>query len=333
MNIPSFLSETGPPGRENLNRLARDVFTPPLGEARSGDGGDGETFLGVVGGVVEEREACARAVLEVDDVERSGALVEVVAITARIESEQRAEEKPDRRLVRDDHDVFAGMRADELDEGGQRARGDGEAAFTALRREGVGVLVPFERFLRILGFNLLAGHLFPVTVGNFAQTVTGLDFKPVRMREQTCRLHRAAHGGGVDGGQFFPREAGGQASRLLASHIGELDIGLAGKAVFISQDGRAMANEKNAGVGLGHEENATLTLARGKGTSFAGPGLHPANSMILLLSISIPTVAAVIARLISVVAVAVLIISTMVAPLVAIAVIASRRGLGCSRWE
>jgi len=50
--------------------------------------------------------------------------------------------------------------------------------------------------------------------------------------------------------------------------------------------------------------------------------------MILLLSISIPTVAAVIARLISVVAVAVLIISTMVAPLVAIAVIASRRGLG-----
>ena len=119
-----------------------------------GSGGNGEAGLGIVRGVVEKRETGAGAILEVDDVERGGALVEVVAVTARIEAEERAEEETDGRFVRDDHDVFPGMSPHQFNQRRQSAGGDGETTRPRRGSKGVGVLVPLEGFLGIFGFDL-----------------------------------------------------------------------------------------------------------------------------------------------------------------------------------
>src|SRR5258708_35056377 len=54
----------------------------------------------VVRGVVEQGEPWAGDVLEVEDVERAGTLIEPVAVFARIDADQRADEEADRGLVR-----------------------------------------------------------------------------------------------------------------------------------------------------------------------------------------------------------------------------------------
>ena len=72
----------------------------------------------VVRDVVEEGEAGVGDVLEVEDVERGGVLVEAVAVFSRVESEQGRDEKADGGLVGDDDELLTLVAFDELQEGG-----------------------------------------------------------------------------------------------------------------------------------------------------------------------------------------------------------------------
>ena len=84
----SYVAIVPPPGvrrlptfRNKLDRLMNRRVAPPLRQARFRHGGDGEAALGVMRRVVEERQARAGQVLEIDDVQRAGALVEIVAVS------------------------------------------------------------------------------------------------------------------------------------------------------------------------------------------------------------------------------------------------------------
>ena len=66
-------------------------------------------------GVVKQGQSRPAGVAKIDNVQRGRFLVEIIAITARIESKERAEQQPDGRFVGNDQDVFAGMLADEID--------------------------------------------------------------------------------------------------------------------------------------------------------------------------------------------------------------------------
>src|SRR6266849_3225633 len=103
--------------------------------------------------VIEQSQPRPGRVPKVDNVQRSRFLIEVIAITTRIEAKKRAEQKPNRRLVRNNQDVFAWMAAHELDKHRQSARRHRETAFAADRCERVWILLPFRRFLRKLFFH------------------------------------------------------------------------------------------------------------------------------------------------------------------------------------
>ena len=83
--------------------------------------------------VIEQREPRTRGVAKIDNVQRSGFLIKIVAITARIECEERAEQKADRRLVRHDQNILARVLVDKFDQCRQRARSHSQTAFAAER--------------------------------------------------------------------------------------------------------------------------------------------------------------------------------------------------------
>ena len=62
-------------------------------------------------------------------------------------------------------------------------------------------------------------------------------------------LHGAAEGRGEDGGDLLAAQALGEAADLLAAFVGKGDIGGAGEAVLGGEDGGAVADEEDAGVG------------------------------------------------------------------------------------
>src|SRR5687767_9998208 len=86
----TFMVRESSGGDPMASSLIRQLV-PPLGEPGCWNGRNGESGLGVVRCVVEEREARAAGLAEIHDVEGGRVLIEVVAITARIEAEQRAE--------------------------------------------------------------------------------------------------------------------------------------------------------------------------------------------------------------------------------------------------
>ncbi len=224
------------------------VAAPPIREAGGGDGGDGEAAVLVVGGVVEEREPGAGGVAEIDDVKRGGALVEVVAVAARVEAEEGAEQEADGGFVGDDEDAVVRVGADDFHERRQGAGGDGEAALAAARGEGERVAVPFLRLLGELALDFLAGHLLPAAMGDFAETVDGLDGEGWGWARMEAVSMVRPERRGVDGGELFAAEALGEAADLLAAFIGKGDVGGAGEPIFGGEDGGAVADEEDAGV-------------------------------------------------------------------------------------
>ena len=96
-------------------------------------------------------------VLEVEDVEARRRLIEPVAIAARVEAEQAAEQQPQRRLVRDDQHRSPACRRRFADDG-EGAGQDGEAGLAALRRERERVLLLLDVLLGELLFHVGAGQ-------------------------------------------------------------------------------------------------------------------------------------------------------------------------------
>src|SRR5713101_313794 len=114
-----------------------------------------------MGCVVEEGQAGARGIAEIENVQRRGTLVEAVAVGARVEAEERTDQQSDSRLVGGDRDMLARMLRDDLEKRGQGAGGDGEATLAPLRREGERVSLPALIFFRIKLLDLRASPLFP----------------------------------------------------------------------------------------------------------------------------------------------------------------------------
>ena len=96
----------------------------------------------VMRGVVEQHQPRSSSTLEIHDVQRGRILIEIVPVAARVESQQRAQQQTDRRLVRNDDHRTALMAAHDFDQRGQGTGRDRQTAFTALRREGVGIFLP-----------------------------------------------------------------------------------------------------------------------------------------------------------------------------------------------
>jgi hypothetical protein len=67
-----------------------------------------------VGGVIEEGQTRAVAFFEVEDIEGRRILVEIVAVTPGIKTEQGTDQQPNGRFVRDNDDAFAGASVDDL---------------------------------------------------------------------------------------------------------------------------------------------------------------------------------------------------------------------------
>jgi hypothetical protein len=81
-----------------------------------------------MGDVVEQHQTRPGRVLEVDDVEAGGRLIQPVAVAAGVEPEQaREQQAAQRRLVRDNQYVLPGVRDDDLPHHRQRARQHAQA--------------------------------------------------------------------------------------------------------------------------------------------------------------------------------------------------------------
>src|SRR5439155_27132010 len=81
-----------PPGRRERVLSVSFVLSvsrriPPGGESRTWSPGND----GVMGYVVEEHEAAADGILEIDDVQAAGQLVEAIAVASGVEAKQAAE--------------------------------------------------------------------------------------------------------------------------------------------------------------------------------------------------------------------------------------------------
>jgi hypothetical protein len=88
-------------------------------------------------------------------------------------------------------------------------------------------------------------------MGDFAEAIYGLDGEAMGKGEDGGGLDGAAEGGGVNSEDLLAAEALGEAADLFAACIGEGDIGGAGEAILGGEDGGAVADEEDAGVGHG----------------------------------------------------------------------------------
>ena len=65
--------------------------------------------------VVEQNQPRARRIAKIDNVQCRRLLIEIVPVTARIESEERAEQQANGRFVRHNENILAGVFPNELD--------------------------------------------------------------------------------------------------------------------------------------------------------------------------------------------------------------------------
>ena len=141
-----------------------------------------------------------------------------------------------------------GMRAHDLDQHRQGARGHREAALAAHRREGVGIFLPGRGFLGKFLLHFAPSHLLPAAVRDLAQAVAPDDLESVRLGDDAGRLHRPAERRGIDRRDLFGAQPLGEPPRLFAAFVGKFHIGRAGEAILRGQDRGAVANEENAGA-------------------------------------------------------------------------------------
>jgi hypothetical protein len=171
-------------------------------------------------------------VLEVDDVQRAGALVEAVAIFAGVESEERAEKEADGRLVRDDQDPLVAVLFDDAQQRRQRARGDRQAAFAVHRRKAVRVVLVPRILLGELALDVGARLSLPPPVPDLAQALVRPHLDVMRLRDQPRGVHRPLERAGVRHADRLAGQPRAEAAGLIASGLGEEDVDGAGEAVF-----------------------------------------------------------------------------------------------------
>src|SRR5262249_28308813 len=132
--------------------------------------------------------------------------VQVVAVPPQVEAEDRADQEPDRGLVRRDHDLSAEVRGDDPEQGGQGPRGDGEAGLAAGRRKRVRVPLPAGVLLAELLLDLRTALALPASVRDLAEAIDRRDRLAVRRGEDPAGLHRAGERARVERGDRLARE-------------------------------------------------------------------------------------------------------------------------------
>lgn len=202
-----------------------------------GDAWDGESGLGIVGGVVEEGKTGPVALFEIENIQSGRALVEIVAVTPGIKPEQGTDEQPDRCFVRDNNDGFGGAGANDFQQGGQGPGRHREAGLAPFRRKRIGIVLPRGEFIGVLRFDIRSFQPLPMSVRHFAKLGACVDGKIVRLRQETSSVGATLKGRGVDGGDGLGTESDGQSARLLTSLIGKRHIGFASEAIFRREDG------------------------------------------------------------------------------------------------
>ena len=220
-------------------------LVPPLGELVACPG----RLVGVVRRVVEEHQAGPDGVAEVEDVQAGRALVEAIAVAARVEAEQAADQQADRRLVRHHRDVGARMGDHDLADHRQRPRQHVQAGFAAFRRERERVGLPRRVLLGELRLDLAAAQAFPAAVRDLAQAVAHDRRQAVRPGDVAGRVDAAPQRTAVDRDDLVVGEPIAEPLGLAAALVRDVDVDRAGEAILGAQRGGAVANEIEAGDG------------------------------------------------------------------------------------
>src|SRR5215207_4726670 len=120
--------------------------------------------VSVVRDVVEEHQPGAHRVFEVQDVEAGGRLVQPVAVAARVETQQTADDEPKRSFMRNYQHIFILMVDYHLTDNRQGARQYTDARFASLGCKCKRVRFPGAILFGEAFFHFLASQALPVAV-------------------------------------------------------------------------------------------------------------------------------------------------------------------------
>src|SRR5262245_52057682 len=111
------------------------------------------------------------------------------------------------------------MRPHDFEKNGKRPCRHSEAAFSTRGSKGIGILLPSSSFLGKFLFDLASGHLFPVTMVDFTQTIAPNDLQSMRSSNDRCCLHRSAKRGCKDGAHLLVLKTFRQTASLFSSFV------------------------------------------------------------------------------------------------------------------
>ena len=228
--------EPTPSGWERLLRV------PPLRQMALGV----PRLRRVVGRVVVKHETGPHGVLEVEDVEARGRLIEPVAVAASVDAEEARQKQPDGCLVRDHRHGLVRMTHDDRPHHRQRSGHHREPGLAALRREGERVLLPVRVLVRELGLDFLSRATLPAPVRDLAEPRIDGWLHPPRARDERRSLTRPLHGRRIDCVERELGETLAEHSRLAPAFFGEVDVGRAGESVLGREHSSAVAYEQDA---------------------------------------------------------------------------------------
>jgi uncharacterized protein (DUF697 family) len=171
---------------------------------------------------------------------------------------------------------------DDLQQRWQRASGHSQAAFTTLRRKREWILLPIARFFGKLCRNFRARHLFPASMGYFAQCRARLHFESERLRKDLRRFHGAAERGCVNRHNSLGPQPQCEPATLFPTFVRKRHIDASGKSIFRGQHRRPVTNQKNPSDRRNHRKEFTTGNARSQSGGAGSTSTRVARFCILL---------------------------------------------------
>ena len=163
-------------------------------------------------------------------------LIEAIAVAARVEAKQAADNQADGGFVRDHHHVLAVVLQHNLADDWHGAGQDRDPRFAAGGGKDVGVFFPGRVLIGKLRFHIHPAQLFPAAVINLPQAVAQNGRQPVRPADDGRGFQGAFERAGIDGLDLVIRQALGQRFRLRATNVRKINVGRAGKTILGCQD-------------------------------------------------------------------------------------------------
>ena len=182
--------------------------------------------------VIVKREPRIGRTGGIENGERSGVQVEVIAIAARIKTEDRAKQEADRRFVRNDANHLARVAGDDIEKCRHGACRDREARLTAFRRKVERIGLPLGIHVAKFRFGLAAGQPFPDAVIDLEETGLRRHRFAVRLGENLRCFHGPSERRGVESRDRLGGQAPRKCADLASSGFTQLDIGRSGKSIL-----------------------------------------------------------------------------------------------------